>query len=512
MTEEKKQTNKSSKSTKSKRSTYIHETRKREREQKTSLNAILITFTVLVLAVFFGAQLIAKTGIFYQPCKIIFADSATELNRDFINTNLDPAKLMLAENLTVGAISSTETVDETNFLLYDVLVPTEDFYGDKVSVTSAEAEAGNLISIWDLDNSNRLLAIDDHYYLDDFNKGAFFQYLTFSGNAKDIATVKQILQAKIAPLPTRETVLTLAQTGVTALSRRMYDKLLEVEDASYFSAKIAPFLQNFDLTHTSNEASFSKSANNTNICAAPAMLGVIKDVGFDIIELTGNHNQDCGDQDAINTITTYHDLGIKTFGGGIDSEAAAEPLTIHQKNTNITLLGYNLSTGGYTLDDTPGANFYTPEKAQQDIKAAKSRGDFVIVDVQYYECPNYVDEAENTTCDYANSTEGDQVALYRELIDMGADIVVGTAAHQPQTYEQYHDGAIYYGLGNLFFDQSRWPGTRRSLILIHYFWQGKLIQTRLVPTTYDDNFQTAIMSPTEASKLLQRLSNAKPIQ
>lgn len=242
------------------------------------------------------------------------------------------------------------------------------------------------------------------------------------------------------------------------------------------------------------------------------MIDAITSSNISIVELTGNHNQDCGDQAAIDTIAQYESLGIQTFGGGVSATAAAIPLEIDEKNTNITLLGYNLSTGGYTLDETPGANYYTEEKARADIAAAKERGDFVIVDIQYYECNEYADTNENTTCDYANSAAGDQIGFFRSLIDMGADIVVGTAAHQPQTYEQYHGGEIYYGLGNLFFDQSAWPGTTRSLVLIHYFWEGKLLQTRIMPTVYDQNFQTRLMATADASNFINRLMQARPAQ
>ena len=203
-------------------------------------------------------------------------------------------------------------------------------------------------------------------------------------------------------------------------------------------------------------------------------------------------------------------MNLQLVGGGKTADAAAVPPTIDTKGAHITLLGYNLSTGGYTLDDTPGANFYTKEKALADISAAKARGDFIIVDVQYYECSSYVFETENTICDAADSAAGDQVGFFRELINMGADVVVGTAAHQPQTYELYGDGVIYYGLGNLFFDQSWWPGTTRSLILAHYFWNGQHLQTRIVPTMYDNNLQPELLDSAKAEWFINRLNQVRP--
>ena len=132
------------------------------------------------------------------------------------------------------------------------------------------------------------------------------------------------------------------------------------------------------------------------------------------------------------------------------------------------------------------------------------------MDVQYYECSAYVAEDEDATCDYADSAAGDQVGFFRHLIDLGADIVVGTSAHQPQTFELYNDGAIYYGLGNLFFDQVWWPGTTRSLILGHYFYKGKLLQTRITPTVYDNSMQTKLLDKETAEWFLRRLVNERP--
>ena len=96
------------------------------------------------------------------------------------------------------------------------------------------------------------------------------------------------------------------------------------------------------------------------------------------------------------------------------------------------------------------------------------------------------------------------------MIELGADMVVGTSAHQPQTFELYGDGVIYYGLGNLFFDQAWWPGTTRSLILSHYFYNGKLLQTKLVPTVYDQSLQTELLDAETAKWFLDRLISERP--
>ena len=306
-------------------------------------------------------------------------------------------------------------------------------------------------------------------------------------------------------------ILTFAQTGVTALSRGMNAKLRAVGgDATYFSEKIADFLSGFDLTHTSNESSFTDFASDRNICSDKRFINTLLDIGVDVIELTGNHNQDCGDTAALETLDVYDANGLKTVGGGRTATEAAKPLLIDEKGSGITMLAYNLSTGGATYDNTPGANQYYEENAVSEIAAAKERGDFVIVDIQYYECNAYASTYEDATCDYPQNTPGNEIGFFRHLIDLGADVVVGTSAHQTQTFELYGEGVIYYGLGNLFFDQVWWPGTTRSLVLGHYFHNGKLLQTKLTPTVYDANMQVQVMDSETAKWFIGRLVEAKP--
>lgn len=492
----------------------------RTRWNKTKFSLILILILVIVAAgVVIGVQFFTKTGLFRIPGVVYYDES---LNEDEIATlkQIFTDEVDLDKNVYISAENSLVRPEFKNGeFLENIYVPVTDFYDENTGITVESVDelfpncdcGYKLISVDDLDATKKLLKINDEYYLDTFNSGAVFRKIIFNSE-KYNEEIKPLVEGKFSrEFPEKDNVLTFAQTGVTALSRGMNTKLKNVGgDATYFAEKIGDFLSSFDLTHTSNESSFSSSASGSNICSDARFIDTLTAIGLDIVELTGNHNQDCGDEAARETLRVYEEQGIKTVGGGATATAAAVPLTLNEKGTNITMLAYNQSTGGATLDNTPGANQYYEEQAAADIKAAKERGDFVIVDIQYYECNNYDVTVESTVCDYANSSAGDQIGLFRHLIDLGADIVVGTSAHQTQTFELYGDGAIYYGLGNLFFDQIKWPGTRRSLVLVHYFYDGKLLQTRLIPVAYDQNMQTDLLDEDTAEWFIARLVDARP--
>ncbi|MBR3131954.1 CapA family protein [Candidatus Saccharibacteria bacterium] len=494
------------------------------RSKRNRTKAFLITislFVVIFLAVFFGIQFITKTGVFRIPGVVYYDESlnAEELEK---LAAIFTDEVDLDKDVYISAIDYLEKPELTSGeFLEKISVPVTDFYSTDTNIEADEPEIlfsdayvsevnFNMIDIDELDFQKKLLSINDKYYLDDFNAGAVFRVISFTSEKYE-EEIQPLVEGAFAKVfPEKETVLAFAQTGVTALSRGMNAKLYKVGDATYFSEKIKDFLSSFDLTHTSNESSFTDFATSGNICSDKRFINTLTDIGLDIVELTGNHNQDCGDTAALESIAIYNDNGIRIVGGGESAEKAAIPLEIEEKGSGITFLAYNLSTGGATYDNTPGANQYYEENAANEINKAKERGDFVIVDIQYYECSAYASEYEDATCDYANSAAGDQIGFFRHLIELGADMVVGTSAHQPQTFELYDNGVIYYGLGNLFFDQVWWPGTTRSLVLGHYFYNGKLLQTKITPTVYDKNMQTEILDEETAKWFLNRLVSERP--
>lgn len=493
----------------------------RRRRRGKIILGVAFGFVIIFVVVFFGVQWFTKTGVFRVPGVVTYDESLNDAER----TKL---KEIFTENVDLDKdvkISAEYTFDKPEpkegEFLYEVLVPVTDFYSTATNVNFEQPELVfadsyvrevdfEMIDVNELDFRKKLLSLNGEYYLNEFDAGAVFRTLKFESEKYTEEILPLIGDTFAKTWPDESSVLTFAQTGVTALSRGMNAKLHQVGDATYFSEKIADFLSGFDITHTSNESSFTDRATADNICSDPRFINTLLAIGLDVVELTGNHNQDCGIDVAEETIDTYMENGIKIVGGGKTADAAAVPLQLDEKGSGITFLAYNLSTGGATYGNTPGANQYYEENASAEIAAAKERGDFVIVDVQYYECSMYASEYEDPICDFPQNTPGDEVGFFRHLIDLGADMVVGTSAHQPQSFELYGDGVIYYGLGNLFFDQAWWPGTTRSLILSHYFYKGKLLQTKIIPTVYDARLQTELMDEEAAKWFLGRLISAKP--
>ncbi|MCA9328851.1 CapA family protein [Candidatus Saccharibacteria bacterium] len=369
-------------------------------------------------------------------------------------------------------------------------------------------ESVGIVPIDGLRYELKLLRLDGAYYLDEFTKGAYFRSAEFEGDG-----ASQLEGLELRSFKTKDDTLKVNMTGVTALTRVMQKKLTSVGDPLYFSAKISEFLADADITHVSNEVSFRDGCaySNTSFCSPPAFIETLKASGVDLVELTGNHNNDNGSEYNTNTINLYHELGWATVGGGLNAVEAAKPHKVDQKDSKVTFLAYNFADspngGAISSTNRAGANAWDKEKIKADIAEAKNENRYVIVDVQYWECYAYPNGfLEYPQCD---KPIGDQEEDFKWLIDQGADMVIGTQAHQPQTYELYKNQPIYYGLGNLYFEQTSWPGTERGIILSHYFVDGQLLQTKLTPTVYDRDLQTRVMTSAEADYLLNRLRDAR---
>lgn len=401
-----------------------------------------------------------------------------------------------------------ESMEEVvrNAIVEKLSIATSDIVADDKIQDLSDGQIA-IIPLDTLSKNVKLLTMDDKYYLDSFDSGAIFRIATVNSPENGLSGLK------LNSLSGKDQVFKVNMTGVTALTRLMQRKLAQGADPTFFSAKIGDFLADADLTHVSNEVSFKPgcSYSNTVFCSPPAFIETLKASGVDLVELTGNHNNDTGAEYNTSTIELYRSLGWGTVGGGLNNADAAKPFVTDQKGSNITFLAYNFpdspNGGAISGVDRAGANSFDFARIETDIATAKANSDFVIVDVQYWECYSYPDGyVEFPLCD---SPTGEQEPNFKKLVELGADMVIGSSAHQPQYYEFYKGKPIYYGLGNLYFEQTQWPGTERGIILTHYFVDGELLQTKLTPTVYDKNYQTRKMTDSESDYFLGRLHDAQ---
>ena len=293
-----------------------------------------------------------------------------------------------------------------------------------------------------------------------------------------------------------ERLTTLLMTGVTALTRGVGLEIEARGDPAWPARRIADLLAADDLTHVSNEVSFMAGcrlqAEMRSFCARPEYLASLELAGVDLVELTGNHNLDFGAEYALQSLEIYEEAGMATFGGGRNQAEARRPLLVEHNGNRLAFLGYNQFGPDYAWagDDGPGAARFSLDAVQADLAAVASQVDAVFVSVQYTET-------------YGLAPLPEQVVDFRAVADAGAQVVTGSQAHQPQAIEFYGDRPIFYGLGNLFFDQTWSDATRQGLIVRHWIHEGRLIASQVIPTILEDNCQPRLATAAEAEAILR---------
>lgn len=376
-----------------------------------------------------------------------------------------------------------------------------------------------LVEFKDLSSSLKILSVDGNYYLDD-NKGSIPIRFYATIENQDEAFILSVMKKNLSDYGddwSKDSLAKINMSGVVAMSRALAYKMDSLKNYDYPAEKLGSFLADADLTHVSNEASFTDTCrvySGMRFCSNTKYFETLKTSGVDIVELTGNHNNDFGSSNNAKSIQMYKDAGMRYFGGGLNKDDSSKILYEEVKGTKIAFLGYNyydsmLKTGAIAWGSTAGANSYTEEKMKENIEEARANADVVIVDFQFQECYSYPSSDVVYPICYKPLSSPDQKGTFRKAIDFGADIVIGTQAHQPQTYELYGDGVIYYGLGNLYFDQKHWIGTRQGIVLTHYFYKGKHVQTRLTPIYMDSSLQPELATKSEADQLLKSLKQAR---
>ncbi|HEU0034560.1 MAG TPA: CapA family protein [Kofleriaceae bacterium] len=286
-------------------------------------------------------------------------------------------------------------------------------------------------------------------------------------------------------------------TGVTAITRAL-GAAVDEHGVDWLTANLRPEFAGADYVHISNEVSIKPDCTyptkgTYQFCTKPRDMQALIDLGANVIELTGNHIRDFGDDPFRQTLAWYAKHDMKTFGGGATPEAAAVPVLVPLAGgKQLGIAGFNeqcpLKECAKRADE-PGANAYDPAKAKATIAKLREQGaDFVIVTVQFREWDN--PQPTKT-----------QAAISHQLIDDGADLVYGSQAHQLQYFELYKGKPIFHGLGNLLFDQIHRIGVRQAYFTHLYFWQGRLVQSVPVFTFMADDRQPTLATPEQAAAM-----------
>ncbi|MGI5917705.1 MAG: CapA family protein [Anaerolineae bacterium] len=295
----------------------------------------------------------------------------------------------------------------------------------------------------------------------------------------------------------------LIMTGVTALVRATAHEM-ELNGVLYPAEYIGPTLQSADLLHISNEIPFAencpppdRNSGSLVFCSDPRYIELLRHVGADIIELTGNHFQDYGSQATLDTLEMYREEGWPYYGGGADLEDASKAIEVEHNDNTFSFIGCN-PVGpefAWATAERPGSAPCDYEFMHGELNRLSEEVDVPIATWQYWEFYHYEPTPQ-------------QQADFRAMVDAGAKIVSGSQAHHPQAIEFYNDSFIHYGLGNLFFDQMWSIGTRQIVVDRHVIYDGRHLSTELLTYMLENFSQPRPTTDAERRQMLSSIFQA----
>lgn len=259
--------------------------------------------------------------------------------------------------------------------------------------------------------------------------------------------------------------------GDVMLSRHVGRLARAHNDPAWSWREIAEVFQSADIAFVNLESPFSDRGavveSGMVFKAEPEMIEGLKLAGIDVVSTANNHARDQGGHGIEFTLDWLARNGIAVAGSGRSAEAAHAGTVIERNGLRFGFLAYTYdqSNGNHSDSDERVAVMDTG-RMRLDVAQMARRADAVIVSM-------------HAGVEYSPSPNAQQVEFARAAIDAGARVVVGHHPHVTQSWERYGNGAIFYSLGNLVFDQFQRVETQRGALAEVTFEGAVLAHARL---------------------------------
>ncbi|MBQ8325069.1 MAG: CapA family protein [Clostridia bacterium] len=208
-------------------------------------------------------------------------------------------------------------------------------------------------------------------------------------------------------------------------------------------------MQNADIAVLNNEFSISSRGKPMKgkaftFRADPKHTALYHRLGVDLVTLANNHVFDYGEDAFHDTLDTLREYGVDYAGAGRNAEEAQSPMYYLVDGRKIAFISATRAEK-YILtpeatEDAPGVfRCYDTARLLEVIAKAKEESDYVILLVHWgREGSNELETVQKETA-----------PLY---LAAGVDLIVGAHAHRLQGIEFIDGKAVFYNLGNFWFD------------------------------------------------------------
>lgn len=294
-----------------------------------------------------------------------------------------------------------------------------------------------------------------------------------------------------APTLDPDTEVSLAVVGDIMLSRAVGERM-DSDGTEAVLAGVREQLRDADLTIGNLESPLCEGGTPApkrfTLKADPVGLEVLEDGSFDVLSLANNHILDYGSECMDSTIELLDDAGIDHVGAGASIDEAREPLIVESKGMRIAFLSYvqmPVERSGFdsrtwtATTDSPGLPWATPEVITEDVEAATSQADHVIVLL-------------HSGWEKTETLSPEQQAAGEAALEAGATAVLGAHPHRLQAHHDEDGSFVAWSMGNFVFDYPDGTPESDSAILHLTLGPEGVTKHEWTPIIIQDGFPKAL--------------------
>jgi len=294
------------------------------------------------------------------------------------------------------------------------------------------------------------------------------------------------------------------------LDHEEYTKDYSNDDAllNYPLQRLAPIFHGADLVMVNCEGALSDHGRQVGLNRTPERFAIsMRDAGIGLVNLANNHTFDAEERGFLDTLRALSLAGIAHVGGGTDLADARKPVIVERNGIKLGVLGYtqfnNIGESAFAADGRPGIVPMDPFLMKEDIRKLRPQVDYVLVTIHWATSRSAEVSPENR-------------AFAHDLIDAGADVILGHHPPHPKGIEVYHGKVILYAPSNVLRGHNG-PNLDDGYLARFTFGPKAIEKVEVLPIIgkgqpqghagpYDSKlFQPALMQGANARQLLESL-------
>ena len=275
----------------------------------------------------------------------------------------------------------------------------------------------------------------------------------------------------------------------------------EYELSACITENVLQVMRDADVMMVNNEFPYSDRGapleEKTFTFRAPTeSVRFLKEMGVDIVSLANNHAYDYGKEAFLDTLTTLENENILYVGAGRNKKEAQRTVYYIANDKKIAVVSATQIEKGDTpntigaTDENPGVfRCWNNQELLEQVRIAKDNSDFVIVYIHW-------GTESQTETDWAQ----DQQAP--EIVEAGADIIIGDHPHCLQKIDLVNGVPVVYSLGNFWFNSKTLDTCLFTLTLD----ENGIKRMQFVPCT-QSGCRTSMLEGTEKQRVINFMNS-----